>query len=372
MHVTFDMRIGGTEQVIKNLIDGSDKDTWDMSIFCLEQPIGPFGEMLLEQGIQIASVQRQEGFDVSVITKLRKHITQHNIDILHCHQYTPWVYGTLAAIGTRTKVIFTEHGRFYPDRSSWKRKYINPLMTMFTDDITAISEATKKALVDYEYIPANKIKVIYNGIIPVNADSSKTSKLKEELGINPSKKVIGTIARLDPIKNHQMMFRAFQQVLNQYSDIALILVGDGEERQSLEELVDNLGIRNHVIFTGYISRPQHYLDCMDIFLLPSFSEGTSMTLLEAMSLSKPCVVTNAGGNPEIIKHKVNGLVTGNDNTKEFAEGILKLILEGGTYRTMQTNAKQRFDKLFSASLMAEQYSTIYRHSLHGKDHKYSR
>jgi glycosyltransferase involved in cell wall biosynthesis len=369
MHVTFDMRIGGTEQVIKNLIEGNDKDTLDMSIFCLEQPIGPFGELLLDQGIRIDSVQRKEGFDVSVITKIRKHIKQYNIDILHCHQYTPWVYGALAAIGTSTKVIFTEHGRFYPDRSSWKRKYINPLMTLLTDDITAISKATKQALVDFEYIPEEKIDVIYNGIIPVQTDSSKTEKLKEELGINTSKKVIGTIARLDPIKNHQMMFRAFQQVVKHYSDIVLILVGDGEERQNLEELVDDLGIRDHVIFTGYISQPQHYLDCMDIFLLSSFSEGTSMTLLEAMSLSKPCVVTNAGGNPEIIKHMVNGLVTENDNQKEFAKGILKLISEGETYSHMQTNAKQRFDKLFSASLMVEQYSTIYSHSLSGKDHK---
>lgn len=359
MHLTFDMRIGGTEQVIKNLIEGCDKNAFDMSIFCLEQPIGPFGEMLLEQGISINSVQRKEGFDISLIKIIRKHITQHNIDILHCHQYTPWVYGTLAAIGTKSKVIFTEHGRFYPDRSSWKRKFVNPVLTIFTGSITAISKATKQALVDFEYIPAHKIKVIYNGIAPVKVDPAQTAKLRKELKISDSTKIIGTIARLDPIKNHDMMFRAFKQVLKQYSDILLILVGDGDERQNLETLADNLDIRKHVIFTGYISRPQHYLDCMDIFLLSSLSEGTSMTLLEAMSLSKPCIVTDAGGNSEIIDHNYNGLVTPNDQASTFADAINQLLSKENELKNMQHNANSRYQQHFNIALMAKEYQSLY-------------
>lgn len=360
MHLTFDMRIGGTEQVIKNLIEGSDKNTFDMSIFCLEKPTGPFGEMLLEQGISIDSLQRKEGFDISLIKTIRKHITQHDINILHCHQYTPWVYGTLASIGTKSKVIFTEHGRFYPDRSSWKRKFVNPVLTIFTDSITAISKATKQALVDYEYIPEHKIKVIYNGIIPVKVDPSRTTELKKELGINESKTVIGTIARLDPIKNHIMMFKAFELILKKHPNTVLILVGDGEERQSLETLVDKLDIREHVIFTGYISRPQHYLDCMDIFLLSSLSEGTSMTLLEAMSLAKPCVVTDAGGNGEIIADGINGHVTRNDDSQAFAGAILELLNDEKKREYMGLSSLQRYQQFFSALSMIENYQRLYK------------
>ena len=359
MHLTFDMRIGGTEQVIKNLIEGSDKNAFDMSIFCLEQPIGPFGEMLLEEGVSINSVQRKEGFDISLIKTIRKHITQHDINILHCHQYTPWVYGALASIGTKSKVIFTEHGRFYPDRSSWKRKFLNPVLTFFTDSITAISKATKQALVDYEYIPAHKIKVIYNGIVPVKVNPAQTAELKKKLKISDSTKVVGTIARLDPIKNHVMMFRAFKQVLKVHPETLLILVGDGEERQNLETLVDELKIREHVIFTGYISRPQHYLDCMDIFLLSSLSEGTSMTLLEAMSLGKPCVVTDAGGNSEIIDHEVNGIVTENDNANAFAGRINELLGNASKRKFMAKSSFQRYQQCFSVSQMVAKYQEIY-------------
>ena len=355
------MRIGGTEQVIKNLIEGSDKDLFDTSIFCIEQPLGPFGQMLLEKGIVIDSAQRREGFDIKLINTIRQYIKKANIDVLHCHQYTPWVYGALAAIGTGSKVIFTEHGRFYPDRTSWKRKVVNPILNLLTYKITAISKATKQALIDYEYLPESRIEVIYNGIQPLKKDTEQTRLLKQKLHLSPSTRILGTIARLDPIKNHSMMFKAFKLVLKEHPDSVLLLVGDGEERENLEQLVDELGIRKNVIFTGYIPSPQHFLDCMDIFLLPSLSEGTSMTLLEAMSLSKPCVVTDAGGNPEIIAHNENGLVTENDDASGFSDAIIKLLKNHRERKEMSVAAKSRFIKFFSAELMCDQFTNIYSH-----------
>ena len=97
----------------------------------------------------------QPGFDTSLIAAIRRHIKTNNIDIIHCHQYTPWVYGVLAAFGTKTKVVFTEHGRFYPDTSSRKRKLLNPLLHKLTTATTAISSATKQALVEFENIKEN-------------------------------------------------------------------------------------------------------------------------------------------------------------------------------------------------------------------------
>jgi glycosyltransferase involved in cell wall biosynthesis len=359
LHLTYDMRIGGTEQVIKNLIQGSDKNLFDMSIFCIEVPIGPFGQMLIEDGIQITAHQRTDGFDLKLIGAIRKHIKQNNIDILHCHQYTPWVYGALAAFGLNTKVIFTEHGRFYPDSSSWKRKLVNPLLARLTNHITAIAEATKQALATYEFIPESRIQVIYNGIHPVKADIEKTKALKRKLDIADNTLVLGTIARLDPIKNHKMMFEAFKLVLEKHPNTVLILVGDGEERQNLEALAKKLETGDKIIFTGYIEKPGHYLNCMDIFLLPSLSEGTSMTLLEAMTLSKPCVVTDAGGNSEIIKHKKNGLVTENNDAVQFSNAIVKLLIDRPSCKKMSANTFERFQSLFSTGRMCRAFSSLY-------------
>ena len=357
LHLTYDMRIGGTETVIKNLVEGTDKSAFDVEILCIEPNIGPFGEQLLEAGYKIHKLFWQGGFNTKLIKAIRQFIRENQVDVLHCHQYTPWVYGVLAATFTSTKVIFTEHGRFYPDSSSWKRKLINPVLVSFTDAITTISKATKQALVDYEFIPQNKIDVIYNGIEPLVSDNSEVEMLRTSLGIPNDAKVLGTVARLDPIKNQTMMLKAFSQVLEQQKDSFLVIVGDGEEREKLESLADDLGISQAVKFIGYIAKPVNYIELMDVFLLSSLSEGTSMTLLEAMSLGKPCVVTDAGGNAEIIVDGKNGVVTANDNAEQFAHGILSVLNDNQSDYANQ--AITRYNQYFNCAAMVTDYQKIY-------------
>ncbi|MDP5134044.1 MAG: glycosyltransferase family 4 protein [Paraglaciecola sp.] len=359
MHLTYDMRIGGTEMVIKNIVEGCDTTKFTMSIFCIEKPLGPWGIELQESGLAIDGCERQPGFDRSLIEAIRKHLKKSDIDIIHCHQYTPWVYGVLAAVGLKTKVVFTEHGRFYPDSSSWKRKLLNPWLCRITDRITAISQATKQALVDFENIPEKRIDVIYNGIKPPRVVPRKTLELKEKLRLSSETKIIGTIARLDPIKNHHMMLNAFAQVLITHPNITLLVVGDGEERINIEKQINSLGIKDNVIMTGYDPQPQHYLDLMDIFLLPSFSEGTSMTLLEAMALGKPCIVTDVGGNPEVIKHHNNGLVVKTNDAEALSEAIKQLISDSKTAEKMGFVGQKRYASTFSDSVMNTTFSNLY-------------
>lgn len=359
LHVTFDMRIGGTEMVIKNIIEGNKNDSHCMSIFCIEEPLGPWGIDMQSAGITVNSVARKDGFDASVIKSLRSHIKSHNIDILHCHQYTPWIYGTLAALGTSAKIIFTEHGRFYPDSSSWKRRFVNPLLALFTDRITAISKATKQALLDYEFLSGSKISVIYNGIKGLQKDAKDHSHVRAKLNIAPTALVYGTIARLDPIKNHSMMISAFAKTLEKLPMAILVIIGDGELMDDLKNLANKLDIQRSVIFTGYIAYPKDYLATFDIFLLSSFSEGTSMTLLEAMSLEKPCIVTDAGGNKEIVADGETGLVTDNDSMQQFSDAMILLGNNPDLIGDYGYRAKIRFDAQFNAQKMSRAYEQCY-------------
>lgn len=363
LHVTYDMRIGGTEMVIKNIIEGNTDPDVTMSIFCIEKPLGPWGEDLQNKAIAIHTLSRKEGFDFSVIRSLRETIKANKIDIVHCHQYTPWVYGALAAIGTSAKTIFTEHGRFYPDSSSWKRRVVNPFLVQLTSDITAISEATKQALCKYEFIPEKNIRVIYNGIKALTSSPSRSSKVRLSLNITESHIVFGTIARLDPIKNHRMMIEAFKKVNLEFPDTKLLIVGDGEERGNIESQIKQLSLEKDVILTGYIKNPSDHLECIDVFLLSSFSEGTSMTLLEAMSLSKPCIVTDAGGNREIIKNKENGFVSENDNEFQFSQAMKCLLESPHLIKRFGENGKLRFCENFVSDTMVENYKQLYKKTL---------
>lgn len=344
--------------VIKTLVEEKQND-FDFSIFCIESPLGPWGEELVKSGFKVTSESRGEKLDFRLIRKLRAYIKSNKIDIVHCHQYTPWVYGALASLFTRANVVFTEHGRFYPDSTSWKRRLMNPLLIKLTSAFTAISASTRHSLNKFEFISTKKVQLIYNGIVGLKCMSSvNSSKVRDDLDIPRDAVVYGTVARLDPIKNHMLMLEAFAKLAKVIPNTYLVIVGDGEERQRIEKRVVLLGLTERVKLVGYKSDPSAYIHSMDVFLLSSLSEGASMTLLEAMSVGKPCVVTDAGGNAEIIKNSYNGIVTENNHLEAFVNAM-KVFQCDKIREMMGNNGKKRFEENFTAKIMKKNYLNLY-------------
>lgn len=362
LHVTFDMEMGGAEQVIRQLVENGDIESFELSVVCLDSKIGVVGKELQKQDFNIFSFSRQPGIDTTLISQVRTYIQDHRIDILHCHQYTPYVYGLLASFGTSAKVIFTEHGRFYPDRIRWKRYLLNPILSLFTDVIVCISQATADALVKYENFPRRKVGVVYNGIKSTKHKFSQQDKfaLIKKLGLSDTDIILGTISRLDPIKNQKMMINAFALVVKQSPNVKLVLIGDGSIRTELEQHAQNIGVYEKIIFTGFIVNPQSYFCLIDVFLLPSLSEGTSMTLLEAMAFSIPCVVTDVGGNPEIVLHEETGLVVPNNDAEGLAIAILSIINSKKLSESLGKKGCNRYQSFFTVEAMVIAYQSLYR------------
>jgi len=359
LHLTFNMGIGGTEQVIKQLVLGMADEGVTSEILCIDGHIGPVGEALQKVGVPVHQHKRKQGFDWSLTQSIRKRLRLGQFDVIHCHQYTPWVYGWLGAVGTKAKVVFTEHGRFHPDRYRRKARLINPILARFTPTIVAISEATKKALIEYEYLPEGKIQVIYNGIKPLTKNIEAAAAVRKKLGIPIEALVIGTVSRLDPVKNQQMMLKAFKLFLQKHPDSYLLMVGDGPDKNSLVNLADEYEISSRVIFTGFIDAPVHYLSAMDMFLLSSHTEGTSMTLLEAMSLQIPAIATAVGGNPEIIIQNVTGRLTEPDDERSFSNAMVELAESSQLRKNMGEKANERFAEKYSTKIMKQHYLALY-------------
>ncbi|MCH8499096.1 MAG: glycosyltransferase [Marinobacter sp.] len=359
LHVTFNMGIGGTEQVIRQLVLGLPRQQVINEVLCIDGHIGPIGELLQAQDVPVTSVQRQPGFDLNLIKAIRSRLREGKFDIVHCHQYTPYLYGWLAALGTPAKVVFTEHGRFHPDRYRYKAALINPIMALLTPAVVAISSATRDALARFEFMPKGKIQVIYNGIAPLQREPEATARLRKELGIPEDAFVVGTVSRLDPVKNQAMMLRAFKLFLDQCPRGWLLMVGDGPDRQMLETLAQELSIAHRMTFTGFIKAPANHLAMMEVFLLSSHTEGTSMTLLEAMSLGIPAIVTNVGGNGEIVKPTVTGLTVPADNDRDFANALVNLEKHVAMRTDMSKASFNDFKENFLSSKMIEKYHEVY-------------
>lgn len=359
LHLTFNMGIGGTEQVIRQLVQGMAPEGVESEILCIDGHIGPVGSALQQLGVPVHKVARKQGFDWSLTAAIRKRLREGRFDVVHCHQYTPWIYGWLGALRTNAKVVFTEHGRFYPDRYRYKAMLINPLVALLTASIVAISDSTRDALVKYEFIPRTKVRVIYNGIAPLSRNEPEAQKVRSELGIPPSAFVIGTVSRLDPVKNQQMMLKAFHEFSKTYPDAYLLMVGDGPDKATLMELASQLGISGHTIFTGFINKPEHHLSAMDAFLLSSHTEGTSMTLLEAMSLGIPAIATSVGGNPEIVIDGETGLLTEPGSINSFETAIKLLATDSALREKLSTESIKTFSRAFSQERMVGSYARIY-------------
>lgn len=358
LHITFDMTIGGTQQVIRQLVENIDSSKFSADIVCIDNRLGDLGALVEKLGINVHLLNRQQGFDYSLIFQLRKLIKKNHYDLIHCHQYSPYVYGLLASIFSPAKVIFTEHGRFYPDYGTWKRKLLNPIFSIFTSQITTISQATKDALVVFENFKREDISVIYNGVIDKSDIDVNEDQLKAKFNIPSDAFIFGTISRLQPIKNQKMMIRAFKEVNEKEMNTHLLIVGDGEMKNQLTSLVKELNLIDKVTFTGFQNNPYQFHKIIDVFLLSSFSEGASMTLIEAMSFSKPCVVTNVGGNAELIIDSVNGVVVENDNKQKFAKGMLLLINDKALYKKCSLQARVLYESTFTVKKMVTDFEAI--------------
>jgi len=358
LHVTHDMGVGGAEQVIRQLVLDADESSFESSVLCLDGQVGAIGDELTKLGVTVHCMSRQPGFDRAIVSGLRRLICEQSIDVVHCHQYTPFSYGVLAAAFTKTRVVFTEHGRFHPDRYSWKRRLLNPMLALLTDEIVAISAATRDALVYYEWLPRSSIRLIYNGVTPPTT-TEPTPTVREKLGIEASTFVLGTIARLDPIKNQVMMIEALAALKQTRSDCALILAGDGPERDSLEQLANKLGLQESVFFTGFVTTIAEHLAAMDVFLLTSWSEGTSMTLLEAMSARKAIIATSVGGSIEILEDEVSALFVNAGDTDALVDAVVRLEGDEALRNRLAAGAQLHFSKCFEPAGMLDAYQKLY-------------
>ena len=229
--------------------------------------------------------------------------------ILHCHQYSPYVYGRLAALATPgLSAILTEHGRLSDTRASAKRRWANRILALRPGPMYAVSHELRRQMIS-EGFPASGLRVIYNGIDPAGPEGSVTrDAARRALGLPPSIPVIGTIGRLDPVKNYTTLIEAFARVRAQMPSAVLVFIGEGPERDTIERMVTAHSLTGSVRLTGHRDDVRRLLPAFDLYVNSSISEGISVTILEAMAAAVPVLATRVGGTPEIIAAGVNGLL----------------------------------------------------------------
>lgn len=360
MHVLLTMGVGGAEKLVYDMIRRLDPATVSSSVCCL-QDVGPLGDSLREQGVPVFLCERRQGVDWSMVGWLRQLMAAERIDVIHAHQYTPMFYATLAAASlSGVRVVYTEHGRLYPEQWNWKRYLFNPLLSLGLDHIVSIAESTARAMARYDNFPARKIKVVHNG---VDIDACRTTvdpaAKRRSLGLDAQCRIIGTAARLEEIKNIPMMLRVFKRVLAARPDTVLLIAGRGTQEENLKALAAEMGMADQVRFLGLRFDMDEIYPLFEVFLLTSFTEGISVTLLEAMANGVPAVVTGVGGNPEVVVDELTGFMIPLNDEVSMTERILELMNSPVKAKLLGFNAKDRVESHFSFSGMLDSYIKMY-------------
>src|SRR5262249_20822565 len=146
-------------------------------------------------------------------------------------------------------------------------------------------------------------------------------------GLDPARAYVGCIARFHPVKDHATLVRAFAVVARTCPDVDLLLAGDGPLRGQLESLAAELGIASRVLFLGVRKDVPEILQAIDVFAMTSLSEAASLTVLEAMAAGRPVVVTDVGGNPELVRHGCDGLLVGRADAGGAASALRRLLAD---------------------------------------------
>lgn len=360
LHVLHSMSFGGAEVLVHDFVRATQSEA-QHAVVCLDS-IGPLGEALRADGVRVNVLGRTEGLQPAVALAMRRVLTEVRPDVVCAHQYTPYSYAAMAVptVRPRPGLVFIEHGRHYPDTRRPKRVLANNLLFLrYTQRVIAVCGYIKSLLVANEGIPADRIDVVYNGVDPTRFDPAAPdlpdpAETRASLGLRPEHRVITCVARFHPVKDHPTLVRAFARVAKTMPDARLALVGGGDKAPLLS-LVTELGIADRVVFPGVRRDIPAVYAASDLFAMSSKSEGTSVTLLEAMLSERPAVVTDVGGNPEIVDPGVTGLLTPRGDDAAMADALQTLLGDPARRREMGARGRRRVLARFTQQQMHRQW-----------------
>ncbi len=358
LHLLQGLEIGGLEMMVVNLLARLDRSYYQPAVCCYDSQ-GSLGSRLSDIGVAIHLIRRRAGIDFAYILKLAKFFRKSGVQILHLHNPTAFFYGTLAGRLVRVPcIVYTEHGRDFS--SSKKVKITNRILAHMVDSIIAVSAAGKEYLAKEEGIERDRIRLIYNGVEDTQSLTIRPQEtIRRELNLTSEQPVIGIVARLDWIKNHASLLRAMQIVNGNYLNAVLLIIGDGPLKVDLQILAKQLHIQDKTYFLGTRTDIPDLLSIMDVFVLCSHSEGLSLTLIEACAAGKPIVATDVGGNREVVKHEVNGLLVPSNEPQSLATAIENILGDSNTAREMGRKGRTVFAEQFTIDIMVDTYQKLY-------------
>lgn len=342
-------------------------------------PEGSMEEEIRSYGIDIISIpflrrNINPVYDFIAFLHILSIIRKGRYDIVHTHSSKAGVLGRFAArlCGVKT-IIHTIHGLpfhpYQPRIEGFFYRLCERLAASITHKIICVSNAMVEQAVRGGIATRDKFTVIYSGLDlgrfkPRHADEI----LKKEFGILQGDIVIGKVARLFYLKGHDYLLEAVTNLIGEFPNIKIMLVGDGILYEYIQKYAERLGIRDRVIFTGLVSRGRipDMISLMDIVVHVSLREGLARVIPQAMAMERPVIAFDLDGSREIIEDGVNGFLVRPRDVKGLASAMRRLIKNPDLIREMGTEGRKRIEPHFDRNYMVSEIVKIYREFSSGR------
>ncbi|MDZ7833625.1 MAG: glycosyltransferase family 4 protein [Desulfobacterales bacterium] len=355
---------GGAETVFKTLVCGLDKTRFK-SYVLLSDYGWLFDQLSAEPGVRVFVFNGKGRLNFSLLQKIVKFIREYQIDLVHTHLFGSSFYGSVATCITRTPVISTFHG--IPD---WRpedlfNKIKLSIIFVRTKAVVFVSEYLKNYFSAMAYTRPGKSICIYNGIPMPKVWQFDRRQAKKELGFSESDILISAVGNIKPIKGYDVLLRAAESVISKFPDVKFVVAGApvDETYQILLNLRAELKLDNSFFFIGYQGKTDIVYKASDLFVLPSLSEGFSLSVIEAMSHKIPVVATKSGGPEEILENDITGKLVAPGSSAELAQGIIEVLENPSFQKNISENGFRVFLNKFSETGMIQQYQELYDSSI---------
>lgn len=364
LHVIERFNVAGAEIVVRDLLNMFSGSEWELNV-CVLHDKGVLGSEMHRKGFPVYNMDwTNDGLnDFQVTTRMRKLIYDIRSAIIHAHNVTPWYFATLSSLGIKgIKRCATLHG-FLTGSGVWKKKLFYVFLSQVTNKIAIVSPCIQTQLNSIPFFARYKTQIIPNGISVNSTNEIDVAGKRAELGIAKEDFVIGTVGRMYAEKNIEMQIRLVSRLRKCCPGIKLVVVAKKYDYfKVLQELVKSLDVEKNVVFTGLRRDVPELLKAFDLFLMTSFSEGTSIALLEAMAAELPVIVSDVGGNGELIQHNKNGLLFDVNDMDELIDTLLELINDRSRRLQLGSEAKKTVES-FSLESMGSRYLSFYENML---------
>jgi glycosyltransferase involved in cell wall biosynthesis len=285
-------------------------------------------------------------------------LRRHRIQIIHTNSYVPGNYARLAAALLRVPLIVDHWHGF--SRFSRKRRLICRLLGRVTDLSLAVSQGVKDYLIEQIGLDPDRIRVVRNGVDLARINRHRPrDQVRRDLGLADATRALGLVARLDHWgKGHREFFTALAVLKDRYPVEALI-IGGGRREAEMLQLAAEMGLAGRVHFLGQRDDVPDLLAALDVFVLPSHSEGVSLALLEAMAAGLPVLASRVGGLPEVVIDGDNGLLIPPQDPEALAAALARLLDDPAWAQKLGANARRQVAEHYSLERLGREINEIY-------------